>query len=473
MILRLADGHLGTVRRLTEPSFVSGLEFPPETGCILLLSGDLERPPLLVREVFPPEAGDLCETSTDGLTFSRGYLRRALLAVRERRLSGFITVHTHPLSTTHVDFSPYDDQNDPELMANLQELEPGAVFGSMVLGSSSAKARVWRHRERRFQNLARLGVVGEGLQFLASETKTDKVSQTVGLFDRGVELTGDGALIDFTNMKIAVAGAGGTGSLMVELLARAGAGEIVVFDFDGAEVSNLNRVLHLRTVDVEAGIGKADRLRDAIAELGLPSRVSLSEGGGDVRDDSTARELASCDLIVGCVDRDWPRLILSELAYRFLIPFVDLGTEISTHNGEISSMDARVSISGPGRPCLLCSGVISPDRVRLEGLANAEQERQLAMGYSADIHLRAPAVMDLNMRAASMAMLIVRHLLQPFLEAPLAHAYRETVTSFHVRQRRFESLPGCVVCQPGCLASGGQLPLTARTQDKGARSGRG
>ena len=247
---------------------------------------------------------------------------------------------------------------------------------------------------------------------------------------------------------------------MVELLARAGAGEIVIIDFDRAELSNLNRVLHLRTHDVEGSELKAERLRQAVTEAGLPTKITVPTTNGDVRDPAVAQEISSCDLIIGCVDKEWPRLVMCELAYQYLIPLIDLGTEISGSDTEIHSLDARVSLVGPGRPCLLCTGVVSQDRLRLESYGNAERGRHIAMGYSADIQLKAPAVMDLNMRAASQAMLLVRHLLQPFLATPLAHPCRETVTSFHVRALRYQSHPDCTVCGSSRLGFADALALS-------------
>ena len=97
-------------------------------------------------------------------------------------------------------------------------------------------------------------------------------------------------------------------------------------------------------------------------------------------------------------------------------------------------------------PCLTCAGIVSEERIRLEGLAPDEQDRVLAMGYSPDIRLQAPAVMELNMRAASLAMLVVRHLLQPFLDTPLPSSIRESVTNYKIRTRHDEGRPECPVC---------------------------
>ena len=151
------------------------------------------------------------------------------------------------------------------------------------------------------------------------------------------------------------------------------------------------------------------------------------------------------------------------MAYQYLIPYVDLGTEIGAPGDEIQSVDARVSYVGPGRPCLVCSGVIDEERVRLEGLKRGERDRVHAMGYSEDLNLKEPAVMDVNMRAASAAMLIIRHLFQPFLDTPLPHTLRESITNFASKRLRFESSPDCTICGlPLRIGSGDGFALTTR-----------
>lgn len=464
MNIRISEKHWAEVERLTSGSFVKGVEFPPETGCILLVgeNGHPLRASLLVTEVLAPEDGDLLDQDSGGITFASRFLRRALLRVRERGLAGLLTLHTHPMADRYVSFSGFDDANDPELMANLYELEPRARFGSIVLGRNSICARLWRGGGP--FDLEQLVCVGEQLSFRELSGKPDKEPPTPSaIFDRGSVVSGAGAMYRLSKFRIAVIGASGTGSLMVELLSRAGAGEIVLFEFDVADRSNLNRVLHLRQRDVEAKTGKAERLEEAVRETGLPTKVTVVRGG-DIRDPAVAEELRGCDMLIGCVDRDWPRLILCEVAYQFLIPYVDLGSEIGAVGDAIQSLDARVSYIAPDRPCLLCGKIISEERIRLEGYGEAERARVIGMGYSSDLPLPAPAVMDLNMRAASTAMLWIRHLLQPFLTTPLPHAVKETVTNFKSKQVNYPRNPDCRLCgEPRRFGSGGRFRLTTRS----------
>jgi ThiF family len=466
MNLRIAEFHFQEMRRLTSISFLEGIEFPPETGCILLVGRNdhASRPALLVHDVLPPLEGELTDQETDGLVFSSRYLRRALMQVREKGLAGFLTVHTHPFSDEQVRFSPYDDLKDPALMANLYDLHPDGAFGSLVLGGRSAVARTWRADGSGFDQLRELVIIGEQIDalLLDGSARSDP-PPAAEIFDRSLAITGRGALAQLSRMCVGIVGASGTGSLVAELLARAGAGEIVLFDFDCLEESNLNRVLHSRRSDAESGADKATRLANAINELGLATRVAVIETG-DVRREEVALELRGCDLIFGCIDKDWPRLILSEVSFQYLIPYIDLGTEVGMSD-ILQSLDSRVSYVAPGRPCLVCSGIISPERVRLEGYEDDELDRVIAMGYSGDIRLAAPSVMDLNMRAASYAVLIARHLLQPFLSLSLPPHIKESLTNYSVRAVRHQARAECVICNSeGRTGKGDSLSLTIRSK---------
>lgn len=448
MKMRMTEYHQGQVKRLTSASFLEGVEFPPETGCIVLV-GRNNHPThssLVVADVLAPEDGELTEQGSDGLVFASNYLRRALFRLREKGLAGFLTLHTHPFSDARVNFSPYDDANDPSLMANLYELEPHGIFGSIVMGKRSARARLWNPDGDGYRTLEAMIVLGEQLQFLpANGAEVEAEPQPAEIFDRSLAITGSGALARLARMRIGLIGGSGTGSIVAELLMRAGVGEILLFEPDYVEEPNLNRMLHSRQRDAEARVGKASRLAEALAEAGMPTQITVASGG-DIRREEVALELRSCDLVIGCVDRDWPRLILCELAYQYVIPYIDLGTEIGFDGAEIQSLDSRVSYVAPGRPCLLCSGVVSNERLRLEALEDSERDRVIAMGYSEDIRLIAPAVMDLNMRAASYAMLVVRHLLQPFLDRPLPTHIKESITNFSVRRVTSRPNRDCHIC---------------------------
>jgi hypothetical protein len=264
-------------------------------------------------------------------------------------------------------------------------------------------------------------------------------------------------------MRVALVGASGTGSLIIELLLRAGVGEVVIFEFDVIKDHNLNRILYARRRDADANVGKGDRIKEGIDETGLSTTITIIEGG-DITNERVALELRGCDFIFGCVDnQDWPRLVMTEVAFQYLIPFIDLGTEIGIDELGVQSLDSRVSYIAPNGPCLLCSGIVTEERVRIEGLEPDEKTRVLAMGYTKDVRMDAPAVMDLNMRAASYSMLVLRHLLQPFLDTPLPTHIKEGLTNYSIKRIRMVAREDCHICGlRGRLAFGDALRLTCQ-----------
>jgi molybdopterin/thiamine biosynthesis adenylyltransferase len=462
--LKITENHYGETLSITAASFLPGVEFPPETGCILLVGGNehARNPTLLVREVVGPNHGDLKHQQHGAITFSNSFLRRALLRVRELGLAGFLTLHTHPGCDSYVSFSPYDDANDPDLMRNLYDLHPTGVFGSLVRGKRTIAGRLWTSSA--FAGLDEIVIVGERLDSFPLDGRLSDASLVpAAIFDRGLALTGKGALAQLSRMRVAVVGASGTGSLIIELLFRAGVGEIVIFEFDVIKSHNLNRIIYARRRDADEEVPKAERIKEALDETRLTTNVTVIEKG-DITNERVALELRGCDFIFGCVDnRDWPRLVMTEVAYQYLIPYIDLGTEIGIDDLGVQSLDSRVSYVAPGRACLVCSGIVSEERVRIEGLEPEEKARVLAMGYTKDVRMDAPAVMDLNMRAASYGMLVFRHLLQPFLDTPLPTHIKEALTNYSIKRLRVSQRDNCHVCgSSGRQALGDAIRLTTR-----------
>ena len=61
------------------------------------------------------------------------------------------------------------------------------------------------------------------------------------IFTRTEILIGTEKLNKIKNAKVIVYGVGGVGSFVVEALARAGVGHIIIIDYDKVAISNINR----------------------------------------------------------------------------------------------------------------------------------------------------------------------------------------------------------------------------------------
>ena len=412
---------------------------------------------LIVAEILWPEPDDVIAHPHCALTFSSRYLRRAHMTMRKEGLCGLLTVHTHPMSDTYVDFSSYDDHQDPLLMNNLVELWPDTWLSSIVLGAKSQKGRLWVSPRSQVV-LTTLVSVGEGLRYLPLDGRPAQPAPAPSeIFDRAKAITGSGALAQLGRRTAVVIGASGTGSLMSELLARGGAKRIITIDHDVVKDANLNRILYATKEDARLRRPKVEVLKRGIENLGLGCEVVPVVGS--VLDSAVMKLLNEADFIFGCVDRDFPRMLLCQYAYQYRVPYIDVGAEIGGDNEGIVSTDARANYIAPGRWCLRCTGLVSARRLAFESLTGPERKRRIAQGYSDDLLLKQPAVMDLNMRAASMGMMLLRHLLQPFLLDPLPVTLSENLVTYNmkpvaaVRARndkcdicRFNPFAGCGDC---------------------------
>jgi hypothetical protein len=126
-------------------------------------------------------------------------------------------------------------------------------------------------------------------------------------------------------------------------------------------------------------------------------------------------------------------MLLCQYAYQYRVPYIDVGAEIGGDSEGIVSTDARANYIAPGRWCLRCAGLINARRLAFESLTGPERKRRIVQGYCDDLLLKQPAVMDLNMRAASMGMMLLRHLLQPFLLSPLPVTLAENLVTYNMK----------------------------------------
>jgi len=430
--VRISAPDWARIRKLCAPSFRGRRD--TEIGAIGLLGrrsvgGKLRE--LIVTRVIWPEPGEVLAEPHSALTFTSRYLRRAHIAVRKAGLAGLVTFHTHPGAGSEVGFSWYDDEQDPLLVENLQELWPGTLLSSIVLGENSQKGRLWRSPGEQLA-ATRLIVVGERVDYLPLDGREpNALPDPSEIFDRATALTGSGALALLSGMTVAVIGASGTGSLVCELLARAGCKRILLIDHDIVKLANLNRILHARKDDAQHRRHKVEVLKRGIDALGLGCEVVPVVGS--ILDNSMLERLNEADLLFGCVDKDYPRMLLCKYAYQYSVPYIDVGAEIGGDQEGIVSTDARVNYVAPGRWCLRCTGLVTPRRLAFESLTGAERKRKIALGYSDDLLIKQPAVMDLNMRASSAGVMLLRHLLQPFLRSPLPVTLAENLVTFNMK----------------------------------------
>jgi hypothetical protein len=278
-------------------------------------------------------------------------------------------------------------------------------------------------------------VVGDRIRMLPTARGTGLSERDILQFDRQIRAFGNSGQLLLTQLRVGVVGAGGTGSAVCEQLARLGVGEIVVIDDDIITASNLTRIYGSTRDDI--GKYKVDVVA-AYAER-ISSEAVVTPVIGRVTNQGTARRLRHCDVIFGCTDDQWGRSILSRLAFWYLAPVIDMGVMVTSNNGRLQEIIARITMVGPGAACLLCRGRIQPETIRAEALPREERSRLAAEGYVQGLGEADPSVVTYTSLAASMATSKFLQMLFGFSNEPQA---TESLFRIDMGELRHNVVPG-------------------------------
>ena len=168
-------------------------------------------------------------------------------------------------------------------------------------------------------------------------------------------------------------GCSGTGSVVVEQLARLGVGRIVLVDPDVVEEKNLNRILNSGKEDVYLGRPKVHVLASAIARMGLGQEVIPLQK--NLLTPEAVRAVAECDVVFGCMDGVEGRHVLNRLATFYLMPYFDVGVRLDADGaGGIDRIAGAVHYLQPGLSSLLSRGVYDMERVDAEAMRRTDPE---------------------------------------------------------------------------------------------------
>lgn len=353
---------------------------------------------LLVRDVIPLPASAYRSRTQVETTWNTAALLPLLHRLEREGLS-FVKFHSHPGGS--ADFSALDDKSDRGLLPHCYAWNPFGCHGSVVLTDSCAAGRIVNAKGR-FHPMGAIRVVGPQLRSLIHLKKPARINEAQ---QRLVQAFGEGTYSELSGLRVAIVGASGTGSLVIEALVRTGVRKIVIIDPQWVEDVNLNRILHSTVDDATAEIKKIKVAADAMRAIGFD--IEVEEVEGSLKDPEVIRIIASCDLVMGCVDNREARQRLCRVAAHYLLPYIDCGVAIhaNSQTGEIQSVNTAVHYFEPGQS-FIARGVFTAEALREETMAatdpahHAEQKRA---NYVSGVKVEKPAVMPLNMVAAGLA----------------------------------------------------------------------
>jgi tRNA A37 threonylcarbamoyladenosine dehydratase len=387
----------------------------------------------------------------------------------------YLAVHCHG-GGDRVAFSGTDLASHVRGYPAILDIVDGPPVGGLVFARNAVAGDIWLPDRTRLV-LDHLEVAGRPLRRLHAEPPGHP-HVADERYDRQARIFGDRGQALLAAQKVAVIGAGGAGSLIIEYLARLGVGHLVVIDPERIDVTNLSRVVGSRRRDVRPLLTHqellrrfrewAERLRtpkvriaERVARTAQPG-IRFDGIQGDVTDREVAAELVDCDYLFLAADSMQARLVFNAIVHQYLIPGVQVGAKVQVDRttGEVLDVFSVVRTIVPGLTCLWCNGLISPSKLQEEATDPAQLARQR---YVDEPELHAPSVITLNAVASAHAVndyLMSLTGLMDDIDPGWRTFYPRTDTVTSDLPRRDDDCGECSA--QGRLGAGGSIPLPTR-----------
>lgn len=380
-------------------------------------------------------------------------------AVKDRL--SVMKIHSHPGGLRR--FSETDDDADRELLPMVRGwVEHDIPHGSAVmLPTGEVFGRVYAPQAG-FTPLRLVNVVGSDLHFWYVDGSSNV--DLPPFVASHAQAFGEGTTERFRRLTFAVLGASGTGSPTIEQLVRLGAGEIILVDDDTVEDRNVNRIINSTMEDARKRKSKVDVLGDAIEHMELGTRIIRIKK--NLWDPDVIRAVAEADVVFGCMDSIDGRYLLNLLTTYYILPYFDIGVRLDAigtgaERGKIREICGTVNYLQPGLSSLMSRGLFSMKDVADAGLRRRDPsafDQQINDGYIRGVSVSRPAVISVNMYAASLAVNDLLARLHPYRE----ESNREVASiEFSLKSLEMFTDPEgapCLILRD-CVGRGDVLPL--------------
>lgn len=369
----------------------------------LLLAGQHARSrggiTLTVREIHPLGPDEFPPGDHGYRQFAPGALSRLGNRAADEQLA-LVSVHSHPAAGDRNGLSRDDLHAHERIFPHLLDITAADAVAGIALGEGSAAGEIWR-RDGTRRDLDHIRVIGSNVVTLRPRPRALPVAPPdAERFDRQVRLFGRPGQALLRELHVAVIGAGGGGSILLEQLAHLGVGEITAIDYDIVKRHNLSRIMGATEADARAATKKVDVAARTVAHI--DPAITLHAIDGDIADLDAAVSLLDADYLLLATDTATARLVANAIAQTFVIPLVQIGAKVETRkDGAIEQVYTAVRPVLPRRGCLSCAGLIDPIALQREAASPQERADQ---NYLGDADVTDPSVTTLNAAAAAGAL---------------------------------------------------------------------
>jgi len=367
---------------------------------------------LLVHEIYPVPPDAYTNRSEVRAGWKTEFMVPLLEKAQAKHL-GILKIHSHPTGYPH--FSEFDDASDTTLFPSIHGwTDDGLPHASAVmLPGKKLFARSWLH-DGSTNPINKIVVVGENVEISNLANLQEEAPEFT---KRHAQIFGKATTMLLRKMTVAVVGCSGTGSIVIEQLARLGIGKLILVDPDRVEDKNLNRIVNSTKQNSLDKQLKIEVLREAIKSMGLETEV-VAFPVNIAESMESLKAIAECDFVFGCMDGAEGRYLLNRLATFYLLPYIDLGVRIDADgHGGVNQVCGSVHYLQPGASTLISRRMITMDQVNAESLKRtnpAEYESRRKDGYIHGVAEDRPAVISLNMLFSALAVNEFLARLHPF-----------------------------------------------------------
>lgn len=356
-----------------------------------------------------------CVRERDRLTWPTARLEPLLLEAMKKH-HAVLKLHSHPQN--YPEFSAQDDRADRELFSSVHGwVDDDLPHASVVFQEDGRVFGRWADSHCNFHQLDSIAVAGDDVLFWHA-SETSEADSAADL--KNIQAFGEGTINRLRRLTIAVIGCSGTGSPLIEQLARYRVGRLIIVDPDRVEDRNLNRIIHAAREDADAKALKVEVIARAIARMDLGTQVDAVPG--NICDPAVVKKVAEADVVFGCMDGTEGRAILNRLACFYGLPYFDVGVRLDADGmGGIDQMCGTVNYLQPDGSSLFSRRVITREEVEAESMRRKTPELyagRLKEQYIKGVAVERPAVVSVNMHYASLAVLELLARLHPYRAEP-------------------------------------------------------
>jgi molybdopterin/thiamine biosynthesis adenylyltransferase len=306
-----------------------------------------------------------------------------------------VEVHNH--GGDRPRFSRCDRAGFEETVPYMLESLPGRPYAALVTGDTEVYGEIFDGAT--VHQIDRISIVGNRLEVIGGES----YSRGTGLdhFSRQLHWLTTAGQRNLAALRVAIGGAGGTGSHAALALVYLGARDFVLIDDDLADSTSLHRLATSRAGDT----GKSQVALAAAAIKAVAPDAQVQVMRARIQSPKALALVKSADLLVGCFDDDGPRLVWNELAVAYRVPYLDFGVGIRADaDGRVTAAGGRIALVLPGSPCMRCMGEIDGAEARDSLRSVDDRAAQRALGYVEGVSVPEVAVYSLNASVVNVGM---------------------------------------------------------------------